>query len=137
MKRQLPDPLKQLRQKHVADAKLLAAQNRQREGIRKEQERIIEAEAAEKQANADRLKLPPPLKDPTSEDKLLDSTQLPESDPEILPEAEHTKDKVTTPEGDIADASLDYTLSEEGEGENISGNKELRNEADPEDESNS
>ena len=47
------------------------------------------------------------------------------------------KEKVTAPEGDVADVSPDYTLSEEGEGENISGNKELRNEADLEDESSS
>ena len=45
-------------------------------------------------------------------------------DPEILPDSE-TPDKVTTPEGDISEVSLDYTLTEEGEGDNISGNKEL------------
>ena len=32
---------------------------------------------------------------------------------------------------------MDYTLSEEGEGDNISGNKELRDEAEHEDENNS
>jgi hypothetical protein len=49
-------------------------------------------------------------------------------DPEILPFAGDTTDKVNTPEGDIAEISLDHTLSEEGEGDNISGNKELRGE---------
>ena len=34
--------------------------------------------------------------------------------------------RVTTPKEDVADASLDFTLSEEREGDNISGNKELR-----------
>ena len=57
------------------------------EGIHKEQEKTRAGEAAEKQANADRLEPPPPLKDPTSKGKLPDSTQLPETDPEILPEA--------------------------------------------------
>ena len=37
----------------------------------------------------------------------------------------------------MAEISQDYTLSEEGEGANISGNKELRNEGDNEDENNS
>jgi hypothetical protein len=46
-------------------------------------------------------------------------------DPEILPDAGDTTDKVNIREGDIAEISLDQTLSEEGEGENISGNKEL------------
>jgi len=50
---------------------------------------------------------------------------------------EQTPDKVTTPEGDVAEVSLDYTLSEEGEGDNISGNKELRDDAEHEDENNS
>jgi hypothetical protein len=38
-------------------------------------------------------------------------------DPEILP------DKVTTPGEDVAELSQDFTLSEEGKGDNISGNK--------------
>ena len=54
------DPLKQMRQKHATDAKLLAAQKRQRAGALKEQERIRAAEAAEKQANTDRLRSPIP-----------------------------------------------------------------------------
>jgi hypothetical protein len=57
-------------------------------------------------------------------------------DPEILPDSE-TPNKVTTPKGDVAEVSLDYTLTEEGEGDNISGNKELRDEAEHEDENNS
>jgi hypothetical protein len=46
------DSLKQVRQKQAAEAKLLATQNKQREGIRKEQEQIRATEASEKQANA-------------------------------------------------------------------------------------
>ena len=45
--------------------------------------------------------------------------------------------KVNTLEGDTAQVSLDYTLSEEGEGDNISGNEELRGETEHEDETNS
>jgi type IV secretory pathway VirB10-like protein len=55
MTRATPDPLKQMRQQQVAEAKLLAAENRQREGLRKEQEKIRAAEAAKKTANQDRL----------------------------------------------------------------------------------
>jgi hypothetical protein len=57
-------------------------------------------------------------------------------DPEILPNAGDTTNKVKTPEGDIAKVSLDYTLSEEGEGDNIRGNNELRGETKHEDETN-
>jgi hypothetical protein len=42
---------------------------------------------------------------------------------------------VTTPEGEASELSHDYTLSEEGEGENISGSKELRDD-NPEEENN-
>ena len=55
---------------------------------------------------------------------------------ELLDEVD-TTDKVNTPEGDVAEVSLDFTLSEEGEGDNISGNKELRCEIEHEDETNS
>jgi hypothetical protein len=48
MTRQIPDPLKQMRQKQAADAKQLATENMKREGLRKEQEKIRAAEAAEK-----------------------------------------------------------------------------------------
>jgi hypothetical protein len=58
-------------------------------------------------------------------------TGTPTEDPEILP------DKVTTPEKDTTKLSQDFTLSEEGEGDNISGNKELKNAEDVEDETNS
>ena len=60
MARQTLDPLKQMRHKQAADAKRLAAENRQRAGALKEQEQIRAAEAAEKQANEDRLKAPIP-----------------------------------------------------------------------------
>jgi len=88
MERQLPDPLKQMRQKQAAVAKLLAAKNRQREGIRKEQDKIRAAEEAEKQTNAERLKKPLLPANTTTKDTLPDPSQTPEVDPEILPEAE-------------------------------------------------
>ena len=44
-----------MRQKQAAEAKLLAAQNRQSEGLRKEQEKIRAAEAAKKKGNEERL----------------------------------------------------------------------------------
>ena len=59
MERQVPDPLKQLRQKQAAVAKLLAAQQRHRSGELKEQAKIKEAKATKKATNAERLKTPP------------------------------------------------------------------------------
>ena len=47
-------------------------------------------------------------------------------DLEVLPNACEIPNNVQTPEGDAANTSLDYTLSEEGEGDNINDNKELR-----------
>jgi len=88
MERQLPDPLKQMRQKHATDAKLLATQNRQKEGLRKEQDMIRAVEAEEKQANAYCLKPPPPPTDTIAKDKLPDPSHIPVADPEILLEAE-------------------------------------------------
>jgi cytoskeletal protein RodZ len=131
--RATPDPLKQMRQQQAAEAKLLAAQNRQREGIRREQEKIRAAEAAEKKANQDRLANNTTPENTSAKDQLPDPTQNPDKDPEILPDTSKTE-KVTTPEGDVAEASMDYTLSEEGDVDNISGNKELRGEAQHEDE---
>jgi hypothetical protein len=61
---------------------------------------------------------------------------LPE-DPKILPEAGETTEKSNTPEGNVAEISKDCTLSEEGEGGNISSNKQLWNDGDNEDENNS
>jgi hypothetical protein len=43
-------------------------------------------------------------------------------DPDILLEAGETTHGVNTPKGDVAEISLDFTFSEEGEGDNISGN---------------
>ena len=60
----------------------------------------------------------------TSKGTLPDPNQTKEVDPEILPEARGTTEKVTTPERDVAKIPLDYTLAGEGEGVNISGNKE-------------
>jgi hypothetical protein len=135
MARQTPDPLKQMRQKQAEAAKLLAAQNRQREGIRKEQERIRAVEAEEKKANADRIaKRPNPVKAVKEDNPLAPISNL-ESDPEILPDTP-ALEKDTTQEGDAAEIS-EFTLTDEGEGDNISGNKELRGETEHEDESNS
>jgi len=64
MERQVPDPLKQLRQKQATEAKLLAVKHRQRSGQLKEQATIMEAKAAEKAANAERLKTSP-ITDPS------------------------------------------------------------------------
>ena len=62
MTRTNPDPLKHMRQKQAAEAKLLAAQNRQREGLRKEHEKIRAAEAAEKKLTRTALQTNPPKK---------------------------------------------------------------------------
>jgi hypothetical protein len=72
-----------------------------------------------------------------AKDTLPDASQTYKTYPDILLEAGVTTNKVTTPEGDVSDASMDYTLSKKGEGDNISGNKELRNEGENEDEKNS
>ncbi len=58
-------------------------------------------------------------------------TGTPNEDPKILP------NKETTPEGDFIELSQEYTLSDEGEGDNINGNKELRDLKDNEDENSS
>jgi hypothetical protein len=138
MARHVPDPLKQLRQKHVAEVNLLAAQKRKRAGgVLREQAKIREAEAAEKTANAKRLKTPPSTvpninadnthkrtpksattqpatTQDTGDTARKDTTGTPLEDPKILPEAGKIKDKVNTPEGDASKISKDYTLSEEG-----------------------
>jgi hypothetical protein len=67
---------------------------------------------------------------------LPDPRQTKETDLEIIPKDGQTTEKVITPEGDVAEVSLDYTLSE-GEGDNISGNKKLRDEVEHEDGNNS
>ena len=68
---------------------------------------------------------------------LLDPNQTKEVDLEILLEVGETTNKVNIPKKDVAKVSLDQTLSEEGEGDNINGNKELRDLGDNEDENNS
>jgi len=125
-----------MRQKQAAKAKLVATHVKQREVIRKEQEKLRAAKAAEKQANANRLKTPPPGST-TSKDTLPVPSETTEADPEILPNAGNTTNKVNTPKGGVVEVSRGYTLSEEGEGDNISGNKELRGEGEHEDETNS
>jgi hypothetical protein len=59
MERQILDPIKRLRHKQKAEAKLLTAQHRQRSGALKQYAKIREAKATEKAANAERLKTPP------------------------------------------------------------------------------
>ena len=66
-----------------------------------------------------------------------DPTQTVMLDPEILPKARDMTARADTREGDVAKVSLDFTLSEEGKGDNISGNKLLRGSAEHEDETNS
>jgi hypothetical protein len=56
MARQTQDPLKHLRQKQAADAKLLAAQNIHRAGALKEQEKIIVVEEVENKSTGTALK---------------------------------------------------------------------------------
>ena len=58
MERHVPDPLKQMRQKQAAEAKLLVAQQRQRAGALREHAKIREGEAVEKAANTERLRTP-------------------------------------------------------------------------------
>ena len=160
MDRHVPSPLKQLRQQQAAEAKLLAFQTGQRAGVLREQEKIREADAAEKTANAERLKTPlpavpngraenswehkpnlatwqPPAAQETRDTAPKDPTGTSLENPEILPESGKTTDKVNTLKRDVAEISQDYTLSEEGEGDTISGNKELRNEGETEDKNNS
>ena len=57
--------------------------------------------------------------------------------PEVLPDASEIPDNVQTQEGDAANISLDYTLSEEGKRDNISDNKEFRKDGEDEDENSS
>jgi hypothetical protein len=66
-----------MRQKQAAEAKLMAAQNRQREGLRKEQEKLRAAEAAEKKANEERLANQPPPREHINKEQ----TTRPEPDP--------------------------------------------------------
>jgi len=115
MERHVPEPLKQLRQKQAAEAKLLAAQHRQRSGVLKDHAKIREAQATEKAPNVERLKTPPSA-DPNGNaasnqeqmpNQATTSTRLPDSqetgdtapkghtrtlteDPKILPEASGT-----------------------------------------------
>jgi hypothetical protein len=147
--REPQDPLKLLRQQQAAAAKKLAAEQRQQEGKRPEQEKLRQAEAAEKQANADRLKKDNVTPNPTV---VTDPEILPEQELLAIPTSTETRDQHTEktaeglPEG-LADVNMDpahnaeanktpsdFTLSEEGE--TLSGNKELREDP-PEDEINS
>jgi hypothetical protein len=82
-----------MRQKQVANANILATQSRQREGIRKEQEKIRAAKAAKKQANAERLNTQPPSLGTTTTGTLPDPTLIKEVDPEILLETRETTKK--------------------------------------------
>ena len=77
MDRQIPDPLKLMRQKQAAEARRLAAEHRQRSGLLKEQAKLREAEMAEKAANAERLKTP--LTEDPSGNAANKSDQLPKN----------------------------------------------------------
>jgi hypothetical protein len=93
MDKQIPDPIKQMRQKHASDAKRLAAEQRQRSGVLKERS-IREAEAVEKAANEKRPKTP------LTEDPSGAATNTKEQQPDPLtrlPAAHATGD--TTPQG--------------------------------------
>ena len=75
MDRQIPDPLKLMRQKQSAEAKRLAVEQRQRSGLLNEQAKLQEAEMAEKAANAERLQTP--MKEEPSGDASNNNDQLP------------------------------------------------------------
>jgi len=91
-----------MRQKQAANAKLLEAPNRQRAGALKEHEKIRDAEAADKQANADRLKIPIPPQGTKGKGLLPNPPQTATLDPEILPEAGDTTTETKTPSEDTA-----------------------------------
>jgi len=156
--RQFPDPLKQLRQKHAAEAKDLAAQKSQRAGVLIEQEQIREAEAAKRQPtnnaskphcprsqaaaltnlNKSRPSTPPheshllPKGQETPDIKVPPDNPL--EDPEIIPYVTGEAQKGEAPRGSIKNASQTYTRKDEHEGETLSGTKEMRAEGDNEDE---
>ena len=91
-----------MRQKQAANAKLLEAPNRQRAGALKEHEKIRDAEAADKQANADRLKIPIPPQGTTCKGLLPDPPQTPTLNPEIFPKAGDTTAETNNPAKNIA-----------------------------------
>ena len=94
MDMQIPDPLKLMRHKQAAEAKLLATERRQRSGVLKEQAKIREAEAAEKAANAERL-ITPLIEDPSGDAANKD---VPQPDPlAVLLASQATGD--TAPQG--------------------------------------
>jgi hypothetical protein len=117
-----------------------------------------EAKAVEKEANAERLKTPqitypsrnaannkeqlpnpstePPATQETGDTTPKGPTKTPNEDPKILLDATKTPDNIQTPEEEATNVSYDYTLSEEGEGDNIIGNKELHKDGTDEDENN-
>ena len=125
----------------------MAAQQRQRSGQLKEQAKIREAKATKKAANAERFKTPlsadPGGSDTNNQEKLPNPVVEPPAtherwdttpkgpigtlleDPKVLPNASEIPDNVQTHEGDATNISMDFTISEEGEGDNINGNKEL------------
>ena len=88
-----------MRKKLAVDAKLLATQTRQRDGVLKEQEKIRATEAAKKQVNAVRLKPPPPSVDTSAKGTLPDPNYTKKVDPEILLEAGEPTKKRNHPRG--------------------------------------
>jgi len=97
MERQTPDPLKQMRRKQATRAHLLAAQNKQRVETLKGQEIIRAVEAAEKLANAERLKTPLSSEGTIGTRTQPNPTQNSTLDPEILREAGDTTARANTP----------------------------------------
>ena len=102
----------------------------------KKKEKQRASEAVETQANADHQIPILHVKYPGKE-ALNNSAQPPLADPEILSEITQMEDNADTSEGKVAYISLDYTLTEEGKGDTIIGNKEKRNDGGTEDETNS
>ncbi len=90
-------------------------------------------------ATKNQEKLPFPAAEPLATQEKVDTTHKgptgsPSEDQEVLPYASETLYNVQTLEGEAANISHDYKLSEEGEGDTITGNKELRKEGEDEDE---
>jgi hypothetical protein len=81
-----------MRQKQATEAKRLAAEQRQRSGHLKEHAKIREAEAAEKAANAERLKTS--RTEEPSGDATNKNVQLPKNPVEV---AAHTEEQQLDP----------------------------------------
>ena len=67
----------------------------------------------------------------------INAEQDKNQDPEVLPKVQDSENILNTLEGDTTEGSIDLTLTEDGERDNTSGNKELRDHTKLEDETNS